>query len=224
MNRNIDLWESIHGKKLWKSDGDYPSQNAQAFLEWHLTSNVNPVNRLLDLGCGTGAATCFFKKMLPETEVYAIDASEAALDTLKKRSELLLLDIKINKSDFRTLPYPDQYFQAIFSESVIYYGNKEDFKQGVNEIFRTLAPGGICRVYTKTNRDVWALEGKPLGDNTFRVVSTVWEEGLEIYCATIDDINESFSGFVEVSIGIKEFNYMELSRLHSFWVITCRKP
>jgi hypothetical protein len=48
MNRNIDLWESIHGKKLWKSDGDYPSQNAQAFLEWHLTSNVNPVNRLLE--------------------------------------------------------------------------------------------------------------------------------------------------------------------------------
>ena len=223
MNLNIDLWDEIHKKKIWASDGDYPSPNAQAFLAWHLLVDASKVSRLLDLGCGTGAATCYFKRMLPETEVHGIDASESALLQAKSRSMLLEVAIEFKKSDFRSLPYPSGYFQAIFSESVLYYGNKDDFEKGVHEIFRTLAPGGVCRVYTKTNNDMWTKEGEEIEKNVFLVKSESWEAGLSIYCAPKEEIKNIFSCFTDVKIGIKEFNYINTDKLHSFWSIAAKK-
>lgn len=222
-NAGIKLWNDIHSRASWLSDFNYPSPNAQAFVQYHLPQTNGESNvKLLDLGCGTGAATVFFAEM--GYRVYGLDASAIALDKARARAEQSRVQIKFETGDFRKLPFPDNHFDAVFSESVLYYGDKRDFEAGVQEVRRVLKPGGLARIYTKTNRDVWAAEGEPVGDNTFRVVSETWEQGLMIYCAPLEEIRQSFAGFTDLIIGIKEFNYIELGRLHSFWVITCRKP
>lgn len=223
-NLGIKLWNEIHGQSTWVSDFDFPSPNAQAFVQYHLpqVNGGESKVQLLDLGCGTGAATVFFAQM--GYKVCGLDASSIALDKAKARANQEGVRIQFELSDFRKLPFPDNNFDAVYSESVLYYGAKCDFEAGVQEVYRVLKPSGVARIYTKTIRDVWAQEGEPLGENTFRVASETWERGLMIYCATLDEIKQSFAKFTDLLVGIKEFNYIELNRLHSFWVITCRKP
>lgn len=221
-NTGIKLWNNIHSRASWLSDFNYPSPNAQAFVQYHLPQ-VNDGSKvtLLDLGCGTGAATVFFAEM--GYQVCGLDASAIALEKARACAAQSGVQIRFETGDFRELPFADDHFDAVFSESVLYYGHKRDFNAGVQEVGRVLKPGGLARIYTKTNRDVWAAEGEPVGENTFRVVSKTWEQGLLIYCAPLEEIKQSFANFTDLQIGIKEFNYIELDRLHSFWVITCRK-
>lgn len=219
----VRLWNSIHSSSAWLSDGPFPSANAQAFVRHHLPpAPVSPDFTLLDLGCGTGAATVFFAQM--GGTVHGIDASSVALEKTRLRAEEFGVAVALEKGDFRALPYAVDSFDAVFSEGVLYYGSHGDFKQGVDEIFRTLKSGGVARIYTKSDRDMWVAAGEPLGDNAFRVVGDAWEQGLSIYCASLEQVQSTFSRFVEVRIGIEEFNYVSRKDIHSFWVITCRKP
>ena len=78
---------------------------------------------------------------------------------------------------------------------------------------------GILRDYTKSNRDVVALDANIVSSNTYKI-KTGYEKDMTVYCPPKKLIMYSLRTFKEINIGVSEFNYIGTSNLKCFWVIT----
>jgi SAM-dependent methyltransferase len=112
----------------------------EAFLDWLAPK---PGVRWLDVGCGNGAFTeLIFEKCAPSS-VKGIDPSEAQIAYARQRfssrpSEFLA-------ADAMALPFPGGSFDAAVMPLVIFFVPEPP--QGVAEMARVVAPGGIVAAY-----------------------------------------------------------------------------
>jgi len=218
-------WEKIHATNSWGSDTDSASANQLAFIRHHL-QEIKGAPRdilLLDVGCGTGGSAISFAGM--GYQVYGVDSSASAIEIAKKKSCENGGGCTFSVADFKELPYQSNWFDAIFAQGSLYYGTASDFMDAVSEIYRVMKRGGCLRIYTKSDRDMWAKVGIPQGDDCYLVDSDNFENGLVVYCPPLEKISTLFSNFSEIKIGIEEFNYVSLDakKMHSFWCITAIK-
>lgn len=89
---------------------------------------------LLDLGCGRGE---FLNGFIDAgVEGYGVDFTDAAKDYCPQAA--------IKQADVENygLPYPDDYFDVVFSKSVIEHFHNPDIM--IKEVFRCLKPGGLA--------------------------------------------------------------------------------
>jgi len=212
--RTTELWNKVFELDLL--DPQYPSQNAEYFLRYHIEGIGKTI---LDVGCGNGRNAFLFKNA--GLKVFVIDSSKSAIKRI--RSKDIDNEIETEIGDFTHLPFESNQFDYIFSEGVLYYGDENSFISGVNEIYRCLKNNGIARIYTKTDKDYWTTHGDAIGKNTFRAKNHHFENGMHIYCAPYNNIVKFMEKFTDVTIGIEEFNYMGLESVKSFWVITAIK-
>jgi SAM-dependent methyltransferase len=91
-------------------------------------------SKLLDLGCGRGEFLNGF--IGAGVSGYGIDFTDAAIEFCP--------DANIKQADIENngLPYPDNYFDVVFSKSVIEHFHNPDIM--VKEVFRCLKPGGLA--------------------------------------------------------------------------------
>lgn len=101
--------------------------------------NVVPEpERILDIGCGTGAATLFLAREFPRARVRGIDLSPAMI---ARATAKIGLDpearVAFRTGDASKLPYPDQSFDLIAQINMPVF---------FSEINRVLRPGGTVLV------------------------------------------------------------------------------
>jgi ubiquinone/menaquinone biosynthesis C-methylase UbiE len=110
-------------KETEKPFGEYPLQLAEYLADrYHMKKGM----KLLDNGCGRGEFLHAFGSM--GMEVHGTDVSSYCKDARI---------VDLNKEN---LPYPDNYFDVVFSKSVIeHISNTEHY---VNEMKRVLKKGG----------------------------------------------------------------------------------
>lgn len=96
--------------------------------------------RILDVGCGTGAQTLDLARACP-AQIVAVDNHAAFVDALARRTaELGLADrIETRVADMHDLPFSDGSFDLIWSEGAIFIMG---FAQGIAAWRRLLRPGG----------------------------------------------------------------------------------
>lgn len=109
----------------------YPARLARYLFERY---NIKPGQKFLDIGCGRGE---FLRGFIDcGVQGYGVDRSRAA-EKYCPEADLRTADLENEK-----LPYPDNYFDVIYSKSVIehfYYPEKL-----VQEMYRVLKPGGLA--------------------------------------------------------------------------------
>ncbi len=114
-----------------------------------------PGERILDLGCGNGR----FYEVLKEKEInyFGIDFSEKLIEIAKQKYP----KAKFQVADVLNLPFPNNYFDKIYSISVLHQIPSRELRiRSLKEIKRVLKPRGvlILRVWNIFKRpNFWKL-------------------------------------------------------------------
>jgi ubiquinone/menaquinone biosynthesis C-methylase UbiE len=121
-------------------------------------SGVNkPLNEqsLLDTGCGTGN---YVSRVVDRVaEVTALDFSEGMLEKARVKFAGNPKVKNIDQGDSCALPYADAQFDACMNNQVVQHietdetrPTRENLRKSTKECFRTLKPGGVCIISTRS--------------------------------------------------------------------------
>jgi SAM-dependent methyltransferase len=127
-----DYINVVYGDKPFTA---YPSVFTKYLVERY---NIKKGEILLDFGCGRGEFLNGFINM--GVDGHGVDFTDSAIDECPKAT--------IKQADIENdgLPYPDNYFDIVFSKSVIeHFYNPDIF---IKEVYRCLKPGGLAIIMT----------------------------------------------------------------------------
>jgi ubiquinone/menaquinone biosynthesis C-methylase UbiE len=123
--------------------------------------DVQPGCKVLDLGCGIGGATIpLAEEVGPQGFVAGVDISHAMIERAKRNAGAganARAALEFHVADARSVPYPDDFFDAARSERVFLY--LPDRVAVIREMMRVVKPGGrIC--LADTDMDSTAIYSK----------------------------------------------------------------
>jgi len=100
---------------------------------------IDEEKSILDVGCGTGQSSAYIAEKY-RCFVTSLDNNKTMLKKAEKRFSSLHLPIKIMYGSVENLPFIDEYFDFILSESVISF---TDVSLTIEEYKRVLKPKGV---------------------------------------------------------------------------------
>lgn len=105
-----------------------------------LLGRARPVERVLDLGAGTGLMSAAVLAVLPEARISLLDGSEAMLGQARER-----LGAAVEAAHVSDLadPLPEGPFDAVVSALAIHHLEHPQQRQLLTDIHARLAPGGV---------------------------------------------------------------------------------
>ncbi|NQX61918.1 class I SAM-dependent methyltransferase [Paenibacillus qinlingensis] len=161
------IWEKIYSSQNW---GKYPGEDLIRFIarNFYQVHNRQTV-RVLELGCGPGANLWFIAR--EGFTVYGIDGSETAVELATKRlnNECHGWQGEVITSDFKKLPYPDNFFHAVIDNESVCCNSYEDSKEIYKEASRVLIGNG--KIFSRTFATTcWGDgTGEKVGKNAYMV-------------------------------------------------------
>jgi SAM-dependent methyltransferase len=114
-------------------------------------AGVKPGDRVLDVGCGTGALTQALVARAGPAAVSAVDPSE----TLVAACRAAAPGADVRRASAEQLPFPDDTFDATVSQLVVNF--MSDAPAGVREMRRVTRPGGVVASCTWDYREGMAM-------------------------------------------------------------------
>lgn len=117
---------------------------------------IKPADNVLDVGCGAGTTACYIAGELG-CEVHGVDILPRMVDRARERANKLGLSkqVTFRTADALALPYDDNTFDAVLTESVSAFPS--DKQAAVDEYVRVTRPGG----YIGLNESTWLKTPPP---------------------------------------------------------------
>ncbi len=129
------------------------------------------VEKILDLGCGSGRHVVFFAKN--GFEVWGIDYSKIGIRRTKEKLKAIKANAHLRVGDvFRKLPYPNNFFDVIICVQVINHNKLHVIRKAFKEMERTLKSGGF--LYISGLRKWWMKnkeDYKKIGKRTYMPIA-----------------------------------------------------
>ena len=171
--------------------------------------HIDEGSYVLDVGCGAGATACYLVKTYG-CRLVGVDIVEGMVERSRERAERegLTDRTEFRVADAQSLPFEDNLFDAVITESVT--ALPEDKQRAVREYARVAKPGGYVGLNESTWRkvppppDVVAWVGQDLGCSAEPLTSEQWSDLLvgaglaDIVARTYDvDVRGEFGGLVQ---------------------------
>ncbi len=100
--------------------------------------NITKNSTILDAGCGTGQTAAYLSQQY-KAHVFGLEINPIMLEKAKSRFQKLRLPIQLIQGSIENIPFNDQTFDFILSESVLAFVNKP---KALKEFYRVLKTGG----------------------------------------------------------------------------------
>ena len=101
--------------------------------------------RILDVGCGGGAAIAEMLKLSPGSVIQGIDYSETSVQKSSQLNrEFLGTRCFIRQANVTALPFQEKSFDLVTAVETVYFW--PDIRAGFREVFRVLKPSGTFAV------------------------------------------------------------------------------
>jgi len=113
-------------------------------FKYHLVNqaHLQPGQRILDLGCGTGTLTILIKQQQPASEVTGLDGDPHVLEIARIKAKDAGVDITWDVGMAFHMLYPTESFDRVLSYLVIHHLTTENKRRAFQEVLRILKPGG----------------------------------------------------------------------------------
>jgi ubiquinone/menaquinone biosynthesis C-methylase UbiE len=107
-------------------------------------ASLQPGERVLDVGCGTGSLTLAAKKQVGITgQVVGIDASPEMIEIAQRKASQSSMNVTFQLGLIEDIPYPNQTFDLVLSSMMFHHLPEDDLKrQAIEQMYRVLKPGG----------------------------------------------------------------------------------
>lgn len=105
-------------------------------------AGLQPGQRVLDIGCGTGTLAVLIKRLYPDVAVTGLDPDPKALARARRKAERAAVSARFDRGFSDELPYPDTSFDRVFSSFMFHHLEAGSKEKTFAEIRRVLKPGG----------------------------------------------------------------------------------
>jgi ubiquinone/menaquinone biosynthesis C-methylase UbiE len=150
-----------------KGQGNDAAKRRSAFLTSQVRERFPELapKRVLEMGCGCGAATWWTAKAYPDADLHAVDVGPAGLRLGHLLAEESGTPVHFRQADARTTGYPDGHFDLIISYILFHETSAEVLPGIFRECKRLLAPGGaMLHVDVGMQYDVMPLSDQVMND------------------------------------------------------------
>jgi SAM-dependent methyltransferase len=103
---------------------------------------IQPANRVLEIGCGTGNLLILTKQLHSDADVVGLDPDSKALARARRKARRESLSIELDHGFAQALPYPDASFDRVLSAFMFHHLELDQKRQALREARRVLRPGG----------------------------------------------------------------------------------
>ncbi|HKC50587.1 MAG TPA: class I SAM-dependent methyltransferase [Myxococcota bacterium] len=102
--------------------------------------------RVLDLGCGTGALCLLAKRRRPDLEIVGLDPDAKALARARRKAERGALALRFEQGFGDALPFPEASFDRVLSSFMFHHLETAQKPAVLREVLRVLRPGGALHL------------------------------------------------------------------------------
>jgi SAM-dependent methyltransferase len=214
------VWDQIYRKQAW---GKYPPEALIRFIARHYYQAPQRSDiRILDLGCGFGAATCYLCR--EGFQVTSIDGSDAAVGLLKKRLKDEQLTARVLCHDLSHLPFDDDTFHCAVDLQCLMCNGRQNTARIVMEIWRVIKPFGRLFSYTPRTGCWGDGIGTHIEKHTFADAQEGPFANMGVVRFTAEqEFQTLYQPFELESLEYAEHSVLERRHAISFWVAGCLK-
>jgi ubiquinone/menaquinone biosynthesis C-methylase UbiE len=119
---------------------------------------IEPKQRVLDVGCGTGTLVTLIKRLHPEAEVVGLDPDAKILERARRKATRAGVQVLFDQGFADRMPYPDASFDRVVSSFMFHHVPPGQQQNMFREVRRVLAPGGSLHLLDfagPSSRDSW---------------------------------------------------------------------
>ena len=99
--------------------------------------------RILDLGCSAGAATCAYAAHYPQAQVHGVDIGAGMLRYAHARAEALDVAVTFHQMSVADLAFEDGAFDLVVSHNLLHEIGRDNRRAMMAEALRVCRPGGL---------------------------------------------------------------------------------
>jgi SAM-dependent methyltransferase len=143
----LRAWDGDEGA-YWASHPGHFERALIAYREaFFAAAAIEPGDRTLDVGCGTGQTTRHAARLAPSGSALGVDLSSAMLEVARQRArDEGLTNVRFEHADAQIHPFePESFDVALSHTSAMFFGDRV---AGMNNIRRALRPGGRVALLT----------------------------------------------------------------------------
>ncbi len=109
-------------------------------------ATIQPNDRILDIGCGTGTLIIRIKRLHPDVEVVGLDPDPQALARGRRKAARATVSIQFDQGFSDELPYPAASFDRVFSSFMFHHLRPDERERTLREVYRVLKAGGFLHL------------------------------------------------------------------------------